>query len=82
MSHYLDTVRSDGTPTGRYGYRAEEKKYKASSTAQALLARMYLGWTKENEELRKGVEVLDERGPYDNLYYCYYATQSHETLGR
>ncbi len=75
VSHYLDTVRSDGAPTGRYGYRIEEKKYRASSTAQALLARMYLGWTKDDEELQKGVEVIDDRGPYDNLYYCYYATQ-------
>ncbi|MEZ6053949.1 MAG: prenyltransferase/squalene oxidase repeat-containing protein [Planctomycetaceae bacterium] len=75
VSHYLDSVRSDGAPTGRYGYRVEEKGYRASSTAQALLARMYLGWTKDDEELQQGIAVLDKRGPYENLYYCYYATQ-------
>ncbi|MCA9074835.1 MAG: terpene cyclase/mutase family protein [Planctomycetaceae bacterium] len=75
VGHFLDSVRTDGTPTGRYGYRAEEKGYRASSTSQALLARMYLGWNRENEELQKGIAIIDERGPYDNLYYCYYATQ-------
>ena len=74
ISHYLDTVRSDGQ-SGKYGYRVEANRYSGSSTAIALLCRMYLGWGKDNEELARGVEVLDKRGPYDNLYYCYYATQ-------
>ncbi len=75
ISVYLDTVRSDQAPTGRYGYRAEAPTYRSSTTAMALLCRMQLGWGRDNEELQKGVAILDKRGPYDNLYYCYYATQ-------
>ncbi|MGE0379160.1 MAG: prenyltransferase/squalene oxidase repeat-containing protein, partial [Planctomycetaceae bacterium] len=75
ISHFLDTVRSEQALTGRYGYRAAEPDYRASTTAMALLCRMHLGWTKDNEELQQGIAVLDKRGPYDNLYYCYYATQ-------
>ncbi len=75
ISLYLDTVRSDQAPTGRYGYRAKAPAYRSSTTAMALLCRMQLGWGKDNEELQKGIAILDKRGPYDNLYYCYYATQ-------
>ncbi|MBX3438610.1 MAG: hypothetical protein KF861_14045, partial [Planctomycetaceae bacterium] len=75
ISHYLDTVRSDPAPAGRYAYRVAEPVYKSSTTAMALLCRMHLGWTKDDEELRNGVALLNRRGPYNNLYYCYYATQ-------
>jgi hypothetical protein len=75
ISHYLDTVRSDQPPTGRYGYRVAEPNYRISTTSMALLCRMYLGWSKDHSELQQGVALLDQRGPYDNLYYCYYATQ-------
>ena len=75
VSHYLDTVRSDRDGSGRYGYTVGTPRYKSSTTAIALLCRMHLGWERNHPELINGVRVLDERGPYDNLYYCYYTTQ-------
>jgi hypothetical protein len=81
VAHFLDTVRSDQSPTGRYGYRVEEPDYRASTTAMALLCRMYLGWSRDHEELQKGIAIIDDRGPYENLYYCYYATQLMKNWG-
>ena len=48
-------------------------------TAEALLCRMYLGWTKDEPGLVRGVETLAEDFlPTDdapNIYYWYYGTQ-------
>lgn len=71
--HYLDTVAIDGD--GRYGYETEKKAYQISLTAMALKSRMSLGWGREDGDLAAGIKLLDRRGPYDNLYYCYFATQ-------
>lgn len=71
--HYLDGVQVD--KAGRYGYEIEKKTYQASVTAMALLSRMSLGWGREDGDLREGVALLSKRGPYDNLYYNYFATQ-------
>jgi len=70
---YLDSVAVDGE--GRYGYEVQKRTYEGSVTAMALLSRMYLGCQRDEKDLRKGVMLLDKKGPYDNLYYCYYATQ-------
>ncbi len=71
--HYLDSVQVDRQ--GRYGYEIERRTYQASVTAMALLSRMSLGWGREDGDLRSGVALLSKRGPYDNLYYNYFATQ-------
>jgi hypothetical protein len=48
-------------------------------TAEGLLSRMYLGWTKDDGGLGRGIAWLlddhlpDRRDP--NVYYWYYATQ-------
>ena len=81
ISHFYDTVQCDGAPTGRYSYRAAERSYKSASTAQAALGRMYLGATRDDEDLQAAVALLDHRGPYDNRYYCYYATQVMRNWG-
>jgi len=81
ISRYYDTVQCDGRPTGRYCYRAAEPNFKTASTAQAALGRMYLGATRDDEDLQAAVRILDERGPYDNRYYCYYATQVMKNWG-
>jgi hypothetical protein len=81
ISHFYDTVQCDGGPTGRYCYRAAERSYKSASTAQAALGRMYLGATRDDEDLQAAVALLDARGPYDNRYYCYYATQVLKNWG-
>lgn len=48
-------------------------------TAEALLCRMYLGWTKDFAGLEQGVRYLvRDHMPSDagtNFYYWYYATQ-------
>jgi hypothetical protein len=36
---------------------------------------MYLGWKKENPALERGTKWLGDRGPSNNMYYNYYATQ-------
>ena len=73
IMHYLDSVQIDGE--GRYGYEVEKKTYRGSATAMALLSRMYLGWERNDGDLRAGVALLDRSGPYDNLYTTYFATQ-------
>lgn len=79
VSNYLDGVAIDRE--GRYGYETTKKAYEASVTSMALLSRMYLGWGREDGDLRAGVALLDKRGPYDNLYYCYFATQVMRNWG-
>lgn len=70
-SKFLDTVQSQ--EGARYGYTVPAEG--PATTAVGLLCRMYLGWKKDNPALRAGVEYLHERGPTDNIYYNYYATQ-------
>ncbi|MFO1002986.1 MAG: prenyltransferase/squalene oxidase repeat-containing protein [Planctomycetaceae bacterium] len=79
VTYYLDSVALDGE--GRYGYEIEKKSYGISVTSMALLSRMYLGKTREDNDLRAGVALIDKRGPYDNLYYNYFATQVMKNWG-
>ncbi len=79
VSFYLDSVAVDGE--GRYGYEIEKKQYGVSVTSMALLSRMYLGWGRDDGDLRAGVALVDKRGPYDNLYYNYFATQVMKNWG-
>ncbi|MEZ6121845.1 MAG: prenyltransferase/squalene oxidase repeat-containing protein [Planctomycetaceae bacterium] len=76
---YLDSVQVDGE--GRYGYEIRSKQYKGSITAMALLCRMYLGWGRDDGDMRAGIELLDKAGPYDNLYTLYFATQVMKNWG-
>ncbi len=79
VMHYLDSVQIDGE--GRYGYEADRKTYKGSATAMALLCRMYLGWGRDDGDMRAGVSLLDKAGPYENLYTNYFATQVMRNWG-
>lgn len=79
VMHYLDSVQVDGA--GRYGYEVERKQYSGARTAMALLCRMYLGWGRDDGDLRAGVALLDKAGPYDNLYSLYFATQVMKNWG-
>ncbi|MFZ9090927.1 MAG: hypothetical protein ACO3FE_12645, partial [Planctomycetaceae bacterium] len=36
-------------------------------------------WT--DGDLAAGVKLLEQRGPYENLYYCYFATQVMKNWG-
>jgi hypothetical protein len=79
VMHYLDSVQVDGE--GRYGYEIEKKQYTGARTAMALLCRIYLGWGRDDGDLRAGVELLDKAGPYENLYSSYFATQLLKNWG-
>jgi hypothetical protein len=73
---YLDSVQHDGG--SRYSYQARGGPTHVM-TAEALLCRMYLGWTKDRPGLRRGVEWLSENHlPSEHrpdIYYWYYGTQ-------
>ncbi len=79
VMHYLDSVQVDGK--GRYGYEPRKKNYKGSVTAMALLCRMYLGWGRDDGDMRAGIELLDKAGPYENLYSTYFAAQVMRNWG-
>ncbi|MCP4782536.1 MAG: terpene cyclase/mutase family protein [Fuerstiella sp.] len=79
VMHYLDSVQVDGT--GRYGYEIQKKQYTGARTAMALLCRMYLGWGRDDGDMRAGVTLLDKAGPYENLYSLYFATQAMKNWG-
>jgi hypothetical protein len=82
--HYLDTVANhEGS---RYAYRPRQNPTHVM-TAEALLCRMYMGWTMENPALDMGLDYLMERhlprASEFNIYYWYYATQAmHHAGGR
>lgn len=82
-SYYLNTCSLDNG--ARYSYLPQERSAKPSMTAEALLCRMYLGWTDDDPRLRAGTRWLSEEHSPDssrrNLYYWYYATQVFHHLG-
>lgn len=64
-----------------YGYN-NRNEIRPATTAIGLLCRMYLGWSRSNRTLQRGVVALDKEGPSldksgrsSNLYYNYYGTQ-------
>jgi hypothetical protein len=83
-SHFLDSVQSyDGA---RYAYQSRQKRRATDAmTAEALLSRIYLGWTKADPPLMEGARwLLDEHQPSrrnTNIYYWYYATQMMHHIG-
>jgi hypothetical protein len=57
-----------------YGYMNPVKE--PGPTAVGLLLRMYLGWSRQDERLQRGVNYLAHRGPStSDMYFNYYATQ-------
>ncbi len=50
--------------------------YRLPTSAVGLLCRMYLGWQRGDERLKRGVEKIAAAGPSENdYYYNYYAAQ-------
>jgi hypothetical protein len=73
-SGFLDHVAMDDYGSD-YGYTGPERGSKATR-AIGLLARMYLGWSRDHPGLTQGVEGLSAWGPSRGaMYYDYYATQ-------
>ncbi|MDP7301841.1 MAG: terpene cyclase/mutase family protein, partial [Pirellulaceae bacterium] len=81
-SQYLDSVQSsDGALYAYQGSRGPDHVM----TAEALLCRMYLGWTTSDAGLQRGMDYLaNDHLPEDvaaNIYYWYYATQALHHIG-
>jgi len=73
---YLDLAAVDDRKT-MYAYRPG-REASPVMTAEALLARQYLGWPRDFPPLVKGVAHVAadlERSTDRNIYYWYYATQ-------
>jgi hypothetical protein len=81
-SHFLDSVASH--EGARYAYQPRNGPTPVM-TAEALLCRIYLGWTADDPGLVEGAQYLaDEHSPSrgeTNVYYWYYATQTFHHLG-
>jgi hypothetical protein len=70
-SEFLDSVSADSGAA--YGYAGPGNG--AATTAVGLLCRMYLGWKKDHPALQRGVLEMSKKGPSQDLYFDYYATQ-------
>ncbi len=79
VSYFLDSVSVDGE--GRYGYEAEKKTYAISVTSMALLSRMYLGWGRDDGDMRAGIALIDRSTSTENYYTNYFATQVMKNWG-
>lgn len=78
---YLDSAQVDDG--SRYAYQPGGGP-RLSMTAEALLCRQYLGWSRDDPRLRRGVaELLANpiRWERPNVYYWYYATQVLHHMG-
>ena len=79
ISFYLDSVSVDGK--GRYGYEVEKKTYAMSVTSMAMLSRMYLGWGRDDGDMRASIGLIDKSTSTENYYTNYFATQVMKNWG-
>jgi hypothetical protein len=70
-TQFLDSVQQRGGAA--YGY--DKRGDRPGTNAVGLLCRMYLGWKKDHPALQEGVLALAKRGPTNDMYSTYYATQ-------
>jgi hypothetical protein len=71
-NYFLNTVQ-DGNGAF-YGYMTPNKE--PGPTAVGLLLRMYLGWSRQDERLQRGINYLVHHGPStSDMYFNYYSTQ-------
>lgn len=71
VSDFLDSKQDNYGAT--YGYIKPGEKH--SPTAVGILARMYLGWSRDNRALSQGAERIAEWGPSESdIYFDYYGT--------
>ena len=79
VSFYLDGVSVDRN--GRYGYEVQKKEYAMSVTSMALLSRMYLGWDRNDGDMRAGIALIGKSISTENYYTNYFATQVMKNWG-
>jgi hypothetical protein len=81
VSKFLDKVTKDGST---YAYQIGREPT-VVMTAEALLCRQYLGWSRDDPRMLEGVRLLLQHPvDYDadeNVYYWYYATQVLHHMG-
>jgi hypothetical protein len=73
---YLDKAAVDGG--SQYKYQPADSEPRLSMTAEGLLCRQYLGWSRTDQRLIQGCDILVQNLPsWSNrdVYYWYYATQ-------
>ena len=69
---FLNSVQDGGGAF--YGYTEADKR--PGTTSVGLLMRMYMGWTRQDDRLRRGANYLAKVGPSKtDMYFNYYATQ-------
>jgi hypothetical protein len=80
--HFLDSVQYENG--ARYAYQPRNRPTHVM-TAEALLCRVYLGWSHDHRALLEGVQWLaDDHLPSTretNIYYWYYASQVFHHVG-
>jgi hypothetical protein len=82
---FLDRVQSDSG--SQYAYTSLSSNLPSyAMTAEGLLCREYLGWTKDDPRLVKGCDILSRQPISAELnersyYYWYYATQALHHFG-
>lgn len=78
-TRFLKSVEVDGG--GMYGYN-NPRTARPSTTAVALMCRMYLGRSQEHKGMIRGMNNLSKWGPdQSDMYYSYYATQAMHHWG-
>jgi len=81
---FLDQMSFDDGASYHYSFDSKAKKaaYKPSTTACAILCRMYSGTPKDHPSIQAAVSKFSKQGPSKTgTYYNYYATQVMKQVG-
>ena len=81
---FLDQMAFDEGASYHYSFASKSKlaKYNPSTTACAVLCRMYSGMPKDHPSIKAAVAKFSQAGPSKtNTYYNYYATQVLKQVG-
>lgn len=82
VGSFLDSVQHSGGAA--YSYQRSGGPSKAM-TAEGILCRQYLGWTRDSEPMAIGINALVTQGGFDisdrDFYFWYYATQAIHHYG-
>ncbi len=76
VNKYLDSVQMYNG--GFYKYQPIRKGFTPAMTAEGLLCRQYLGWSRDDDRLKEGIDFLLENlidWTERDVYFWYYATQ-------
>ena len=83
-NYFLDQMSFDDGASYHYDFNSKNRKagYNSSTTACAVLCRMYSGMPKDHPSIQAAVAKFNSAGPSkSNTYYNYYATQVMKQVG-